>query len=181
MIGWRPKLRAGMAWALAAGVILPGTVAAQTPAASGEREAPRFPVIVDANGRVVGGVFGFGVRVQVGDRAAVLEVGQNQFIGGQTEVAVLFESDDCEGPAFLYLSAPPGVATMLGDVGVGPPNLLLAPAGVPEIRTVRSIWVARLSPPACISGTAVDLEVVPSVALMDLGIFTPPSASSSRS
>ena len=160
-----------MAWA-AAFLVFPGALAAQTPAAGGGRTPPPAPVVVDANGQVVGGAFGLGVRVQVGDRAAVLQVGPSQFMGGLADV--LFESSDCQGPAFLQPSVLPGVATLLEDVGVGPRNLLLAPGGAVETRTIRSAWVSVASPPACFSTSAVDVEVVPAVMLMDLSIFTPP-------
>ena len=150
----------------------PGLLPAQGPADEAQRRPSRAPVVVDAGGRLVGVVFGlYGVRVQAGDRPAVLSIGQGQFTGGFSQA--VFESPDCSGPALLRPLRPPEPTMMLEQVGVGPPTVLLAPAGPLGIRTVRSRWNAALASPLC-EAVVQETAVYPAAVLMDLSVFTPP-------
>ena len=172
MCRWARGLRGRPLLALAIGLAGLGVAGDPAGAQDGGRRLPQSPVVVDTHDRVVGAVFGLGVKVLVGDRVAVLGIGRDQFTGGQARVE--FESTDCSGPPLLVPSVPPGPAAILGEVGVGPPSVLLAPGGPPESRTVRSRWLADVAPPACLAVTATVLDVLPAEALMDLGAFTPP-------
>ena len=169
---WRPGPRDTLVLAVAIALAIPATLTAQTPSVWAGRKPIPSPVVVDAQGRVVGAAFGFGVRVQVDGRPAQLEVGQGQFLGGAA--STVFESDDCSGPAFLRLSTATATGGLQAQVAVGPPSLLLGPGGPPETRTIRSAWAPRAAPPVCIGQSDATVEVVPAEALMDLGLFTPP-------
>jgi hypothetical protein len=168
----RPGYPSRALWALALGLAGLGLATGLAHAQGAGRALPPSPVVVDAAGRIVGMVNGFGVQVRVGERVAVIGVGRNQFFGGAA--SAVFESSDCSGPPLLLPASPPGPSPLLERVAVGPPRVLLATAGPLESRTVRSRWNPQAVPPLCLTQAEAVSQVFPGRVLTDLGVFTPP-------
>jgi hypothetical protein len=163
-----------------------GTAWPARPEAPGERLPSARPfVLVDAAGRLVGRVVGSGqladgllVWVRRGGRDVLLTASRDLLAPALAVlpfVAVAFESTDCTGPAWLYVSPslpplPPGLFPVAAQ---GPGRGVFVGDGAPVAKTLASVWLTSSDPPC--TPVPPSLEPVrPAVQALDLDDWPAP-------
>jgi hypothetical protein len=169
----RPLVVAGVAGAAAALLLGAGPARGQAERA-GRPEAA--PVVVDADGQVLGPVEGslftgaITVGIRAGGRVVPLVVLPDRLFAFGV---VGFESETCQGPALLLPFRAPGTPSFHGEAGIGPGQSLRGAVGPPEVRIIASQYFPGDLPP-CQPVTAIGRIAFPTVELLDLGRFTRP-------
>jgi hypothetical protein len=145
--------------------------------ATGERDEPGSPVLLDATGRLVGAVEGMGslATVTVAIRAAgwitYVDVTRDRILQGTGVIG--FEDAGCAEAPFLMPEEGAGAPLLHGESGIGPPNVLFRPTGAVHSRTIVATWRPEATDP-CVTQLPTSEEVFAVVPLVDLGVFVPP-------